>query len=73
MLNPDVLFGRSASRVKGCVGLPPGAEMQPGKPSLGGEELIDGWITTFAAGVWYRNEESEQYPGLREWGKRAGV
>lgn len=32
-------------------GLPPGAEMQPGKPSLGGEELINGWVTGFAAGV----------------------
>lgn len=56
-----------------AVGLPPGAEMQPGKQSLGGEELIDGWRTVFAAGVWCRNQESEQCPGLRECGKRAGV
>lgn len=56
-----------------AVGLPPGADMQPEKPSLGGEELINGWIAVSAAGVWCRNQESEQYLGLRKWGKRVGA
>lgn len=51
-----------------AVGLPPGAEMQPGKPSVGGEELMNRWIT-FVAWVWYLNQESEQYAGRRECGQ----
>lgn len=52
-----------------AVALPPGAEMQPGKVSLGGEGLINRWINFFVAGMWYRNQESEQYwrgTGVRE-------
>lgn len=49
--------------------LPPGAEMQPGKLSMGGEELMSHWITFFVAGMWYLNQEREQCTELKEWGQ----
>lgn len=44
MLNPDVLFGHSASRVKGC-GSPTRGRKAARKSLQGGEELINSWVT----------------------------
>lgn len=68
MLNPDVLFGHSASRAKGFRS-PTRGRNAARKAKQGGEELMSHWITFFVAGMWYLNQEREQCTELKEWGQ----
>lgn len=69
MLNPDVLFGHSASRAKGCRSPTRGwnAARKTKHGRWGIDELLDNLCVAW---IWCLHQESEQYIWLREWGQR---